>query len=203
MNAASLLGYSAALMVAVATPGPATFAIVSTGVARGARMALAFGAGVSLGDVLLTSLALLGLAALAATFGWMFAVVKYGGAAYLIWLGIKMWRTAPQIAEGPKRAGEGWLRTFGLGTAMAIGNPKAILFHASLMPLLLDMNALTGLDAIVILSIVLTVNLATMSVYAMLAGGASRWFQTPSRARWINRVAGSLLVGTGAVIASR
>ncbi len=203
MNTAGLLAYAFALLLAVATPGPAMFAVISTGVARGFRPAFAAGLGVALGDVLLVSLALLGLVALAAAFGWVFAVLKYAGAAYLIWLGVKMWRSAATMsATSPAGAG-GFVRSFGMGSAIALGNPKAILFHASLMPLLLDVSALAVSGAGVIIGVVFAINLVTMSAYAALSGGASGWFQTPARLRWMNRVAGGAMAGTGVVIASR
>lgn len=150
---------------------------------------------------MLGSLALLGLVALAAAFGWVFAVIKYAGAAYLIWLGVKMWRSKPQLANGEETGSDRNFPGFGLGLAVAIGNPKAILFHASLMPLILDVTALTMSAAIIILGIILAINLTVMTGYAALSGGASRWFRTPARLRWLNRVSGGAIVGTGVAIA--
>lgn len=203
MTLAILAAYAAALLLAAATPGPAMFAVISTGLSRGWRPAAAVGLGVAIGDVLLVSLAMLGLAALAAAFGWVFAVVKYAGAAYLIWLGIRMWRASAAVQEGTRPAAGHPLRALGLGAAIAFGNPKAILFHASLMPILIDVAALTLRDAAVVMAIVFAVNIVTMGVYALLAGGASGWFRTPGRLRLLNRLAGGAMVGTGAVIAAR
>jgi threonine/homoserine/homoserine lactone efflux protein len=203
MTMTAMIAYAAALLVAVATPGPAMFGVISTGLARGTSAAVAVGFGVALGDILLVSVALLGLGAIAATFGWVFAFVKYAGAAYLIWIGIKMWRSKPELTSGQPTQSRHPLRNVGLGAAMALGNPKAILFHASLMPLLLDLGSMTILDAGVVLSIVFTVNTATMGFYGLLSGHASSWLRTPSRVRWMNRIAGSAMVATGAVIASR
>jgi len=203
MTITAMIAYATALLVAVATPGPAMFGVISTGLARGASAAVTVGLGVALGDILLVSVALLGLGAIAATLGWVFAAVKYAGAAYLIWLGIKMWRSLPELTTGGQTQSRHPLRTVGLGAAMALSNPKAILFHASLMPLLLDLSSLTLLDAGVVIGIVFTINTVTMGFYGLLSGQASSWFRTPSRVRWINRIAGSAMVGTAALIASR
>ncbi|MCB8822069.1 LysE family translocator [Microvirga rosea] len=203
MTTTALIAYVAALFLAAATPGPAMFAVISTGLTRGARSGVAVGLGSAAGDMALVSLALVGLAALAAAFGWVFAVVKYAGAAYLIWIGIKMWRKAAEaLQDAPARPG-GRFRSAVLGAAIAFGNPKAILFHASLMPLLLDISALRASDIAVVLAAVCFVNVATMSFYAALAGRASQWFRTPARMRWVGRVAGGAMVGTGALIATR
>jgi threonine/homoserine/homoserine lactone efflux protein len=161
------------------------FGVISTGLARGPSAAVAVGLGVALGDILLVSVALLGLGAIAATFGWVFAIVKYAGAAYLLWIGIKMWRAMPEPANGQPTQSRHPLRSVGLGAAMALSNPKAILFHASLMPLLLDLGSLTILDAGVVLGIVFTVNTVTMGFYGLLSGQASSWFRTPGRVRWM------------------
>lgn len=202
MSNAALLAYAAALLLAVMTPGPAMFAVISTGLARGGGPAVATGAGIALADVVLATLALLGLAALAESAGWIFAFVKYAGAAYLIWLGIRMWRAVPRLENYPAaRSGRG--RAFALGLSIGLGNPKAILFHASLMPLLLDLADLTLSAAAAILAIVLATNLLVMSGYGVAAGSAQRWFRTPRRLRWMNRLGGGAMIGTGAAIATR
>ncbi len=201
MTIAAFLAYAFAHFLAAATPGPSMFAVISTGLARHARLGVMVGLGVAVGDMLLVTLALAGLAALALAFGVVFAIVKYAGAAYLIWLGIKLWRAPPTIQDGATRGGA--FPSFMLGMALAIGNPKAILFHASLMPLLLDVPSLTLADSALIAATVFTINLVVMSAYAAMAGGASRWFRTPKRLRLMNRVAGGAMIGAGAAIAAR
>ena len=203
MTMPAMIAYAAALTIAAATPGPSMFGIISTGLARGTSAAVAVGFGVALGDIVLAGAALLGLGALAAAFGWIFAALKYAGAAYLIWIGIKMWRAMPELVNSRAVQAHHPLRSVGLGAAMALGNPKAILFHASLMPLLLDLSSLTVLDVGIILGLVFTVNVVTMGVYGSLAGQSANWFRTPGRVRWMNRIAGSAMISTGAVIASR
>ncbi len=202
MSLAVFLAYCGALFLAAATPGPAMFAVIATGVPRGAWLAFAAGLGVAFGDVILVFIALFGMIALAQAFSAIFLVAKYVGAAYLIWLGYKMWRSAGELKQGETVPG-GAGRSFLLGLTVALSNPKAILFHASLMPLILDLKALTLADGAIVLATVFTVNVVTMGVYAVLAGLSSSWFRTSSRLRWMNRIAGGAMIGTGAVIASR
>lgn len=202
MTGAALLAYAAALAIAVATPGPAMLWLISSGISRGARTALAGALGIALGDVGLGSVALLGLAAVAAAFAWLLTVVKYAAAVFLVWLGIRYWRAsgvAPDAASTSALAP----RALPAGLLVALSNPKAILFHASLMPLVVDLRELDLEASMLVLAIVFVVNLAVMSGYALLSGGASRWFRTPQRLRWMGRVAGGTMIGTGALVASR
>ena len=199
MSSASLIAYAVALILAVATPGPAMIAVISKGVAQGTRPALTAASGVAVADVLLGALALGGLAAILALFGWVLVVIKFAAAAYLVWLGIKMWRALPQIGTTTNTGGG----DFAAGLAVALGNPKAILFHASLMPLIIDLHVLDWSSAATILLIIFTVNLTVMSGYAVLAGRGGRWLRTPARLKWMNRAAGGSMVGAGVAIAAR
>ena len=203
MSVTALLAYALALFLAAATPGPAVFAVISSGVSRGTRSALAFAIGVAVGDIALVSLVLVGLTVVAQTFGWLFIVLKYAGALYLVVLGYRMWRSAGKAARDLPAAEARLPRQFLAGAAVAFGNPKALLFHASLMPLLLDIHRLRPLDYAVILVIVLTGNLVAMGGYAVLSGAAARWFRSTRAARLLNRVAGSVMMGSGVLIATR
>jgi threonine/homoserine/homoserine lactone efflux protein len=200
MTTTALLAYALALILAIATPGPAMLAVIGRGLAQGSRPALLMAGGVAVADVILGSLALLGLAALMAAFSWLFAVVKYAGAAYLVWLGIRMLR-APLVLD--KETHPVSKRDFLVGMAIALSNPKAILFHASLMPLIVDLRLLDQASALAILTIIFFANLAVMSAYALLAGRGSAWFRTPKRLRWLNLAGGGSMVGAGAIVAAR
>lgn len=179
------------------------FAVITNGVSRGFLRAFIAGVGVAAGDAVLVTLALLGLVALAQTFEWIFLLLKYAGAAYLIFLGARMWR-APATQSNKAQMAEARLsRSFFLGASIALGNPKAILFHASIMPLILNLDTMTFTDGLLVVAVVISVNVLTMGLYAALAGRASGWFRTPKRMRLMNRFAGSAMIGTGALIAAR
>jgi threonine/homoserine/homoserine lactone efflux protein len=203
MTPTAFLAYCAAVTLAAATPGPAMFTVITNGVSRGFRRAFMAGVGVAAGDAVLVTLALLGLVALAQTFEWVFLLLKYAGAAYLIYLGIRMWRAAATQPTEPKAVETRLSRSFLLGASIALGNPKAILFHASIMPLILNLDTMTFADGLLVVLVVITVNIVTMGLYAALAGRASGWFRTPRRMRLMNRFAGSAMIGTGALIAAR
>lgn len=203
MTLTAFLAYCVAVTLAAMTPGPAMFAVITNGVSRGFMRAFTAGLGVAAGDAVLVTLALLGLVALVQTFEWVFLVLKYAGAAYLIYLGVRMWRSAAASAGGDGEGEAKLSRSFFLGASIALGNPKAILFHASIMPLILNLNTLTFVDGLLVVAVVISANILTMGFYAALSGRASRWFRVPSRMRLMNRVAGGAMIGTGALIAAR
>lgn len=203
MTLTAFLAYCAAITLAAATPGPAVFAVITNGVSRGFVRAFMAGVGIAAGDAVLVILALLGLVALAQTFEWVFLALKYAGAAYLVFLGIRMWRSAAAHADAAQASQTRLSRSFLLGASIALGNPKAILFHASIMPLILDLDTMTFADGLLVIAVVISVNIVTMGVYAALAGRASGWFRTPRRMRLMNRFAGGAMIGTGALIVAR
>jgi threonine/homoserine/homoserine lactone efflux protein len=199
MTAASLVGYALALVLAVATPGPAMIALVARSLARGAGPGLRMAFGIALADVLLGTLALLGLAALLATYAWAVTMLKYAAAAYLLWLGVRMWRSSPIQSQAAAPAAGGDVAA---GLAVGLSNPKAMLFHASLMPLIVDLRELDARSAAIILAIIFFANFGVMSAYAVLAGRGSGWFRTPARARWLNILGGGSMIGAGAIVAA-
>ncbi|OCO99076.1 MULTISPECIES: LysE family translocator [unclassified Ensifer] len=203
MSLAVFFAYMLALFLAAVTPGPAMFAVISTSISRGVGPALACGLGIALSDMVLVSVALAGLTVIAQTFGWLFLAIKYAGAAYLIFLGYRMWRAAATVAAEATSGERGWIRSLALGAAIGFGNPKAILFHASLMPLILDLDSLDQFGIATVLAVVFAVNIVTMGGYALLSAASSRWFRTTRAMRALNRVAGSTMIATGVVIAAR
>lgn len=203
MTTSLLLAYGAALALAVAIPGPAVVSVVSTGLAGGARKGLAMAAGIALGDVVLGAAALLGLAVINASIDWLFSVMRYASAAYLVYLGFRLGLSGLAVEARDSTGGGRLGEAAALGGAVALGNPKAILFHASLMPLIINVSVLDFTDGAAILAAVLVVNLTVMSAYALLSGRMAHWLGKPKRLRLLNQSAGVAMIGTGTFIAIR
>jgi threonine/homoserine/homoserine lactone efflux protein len=202
ITAAGLIPYALALLVAAATPGPSVTAIVASGIARGFPMAAAMALGVVVGDVFWVEVVIAGLALLAQQLGPVFLVVKYAGAAYLIWLGIKLWRAPPSAPEAaPVINAQSLGREFAVGAGLSLANPKAILFHAGVMPALLDLEHATLADAVVIGLLAMTVVGAVHLSYAGLASRAREALSDPRVLVWVFRTAGTVLIATALVIA--
>ncbi len=158
--------------------------------------------GVALADVFFLLLAVFGLALLANALGTLFIAVKFAGAGYLIWLGIKLWRcppTAPDDTPTPKQS----LGPFFAGFALTLGNPKAIAFYLAFLPAFIDLTAVTGWDVGLIAITTFTVIAAMLTGYAAVAAKFRHLLRGDSFRQRMGRVLGSTLIGTGVVVATR
>jgi threonine/homoserine/homoserine lactone efflux protein len=207
MQATLLLTFTVALAIAVALPGPGIFSVVSCAIGHGFRHALALTAGIVLGDVIFFGLAVLGLAALARSLGELFFFVKLAGALYLIWLGVKLWRSRPQspvdAPADPATPERSYGRDFVAGFLITISNPKTIGFYAGLLPTFIDLERLRLIDVAAMTGIVILVVGLIPAAYAYAAAKSRRFFQSAGRVKLMNRTAGTMMIGSGITVATR
>jgi threonine/homoserine/homoserine lactone efflux protein len=204
MDLAGLLLFSSALFIAAASPGPGIAAIVARVLGRGPKEAVAFSAGVALGDVVWLTFAILGLAALAQAFHGVFLVVKYVGAAYLLYIAYRIW-TAPAVAQDIKAEADAEHPAKLLlgGLALTLGNPKTMVFYLALLPTFLDLTRITMLGFAELVLATLTVLGVVFAGYIVLAARARRLFTSPRAIRILNRTTGTVMAGAAAAIAAR
>jgi threonine/homoserine/homoserine lactone efflux protein len=198
----AFLTFAMVLMVAVISPGPAIAALVARIMARGTSGIAAFCAGLVLGDLIWLTCAMFGLAALAALFQPVFLIVKYCGAAYLLYLAWKLWRDSGAPVRSEPVRGEG-RQLFGAALLLSLGNPKIMLFYLALMPTVIDLTRLTPLDMIELAIIVAVVVSIVLAGYVVLAAHARRMFASPGALRTVNRTAGLAMAGAAAAIVVR
>jgi threonine/homoserine/homoserine lactone efflux protein len=204
MDLAGLVLFATALFIAAAAPGPGIAAIVARVLGRGTQGALAFSAGLAIGDVIWLTFAVVGLATLAQTFHAVFVTVKFAGVAYLLFLAFRLW-TAPAEAREVEAlpAGEGPVRLLLAGLAVTMGNPKVMIFYLALLPSLVDLAKVTALGYLELVLVTLVVLGAVFSAYVGLASRARRLFTSRKAVRRINRTTGVIMAGAAAAIASR
>ncbi len=204
MDLAGLLLFSSALFIAAASPGPGIAAIVGRVLGRGPKEAVAFSIGVALGDVVWLTCAILGLAALAQAFHEVFLVIKYAGAAYLLYIAYRIW-TAPALPKNVQadRRAEHPAKLLLGGLALTLGNPKTIVFYLALLPTILDLTRITLLGYAELVAATLTVLGVVFGTYIVLAARARQLFTTPRAIRILNRSTGALLAGAAAAVAAR
>jgi threonine/homoserine/homoserine lactone efflux protein len=146
------------------------------------------------------------MAALAHSMGELFLFVKFAGAGYLIWLGVKLWRaraeTTPEGRSLPIRQ-HGFARTALAGTALTLGNPKTIAFYAGLLPTFIDLEKLTAGDIALMMLIMVPVVGGIATAYAYAAARARRLLNNQRRVRLMNRTAGTMMIGAGVAVAAR
>jgi threonine/homoserine/homoserine lactone efflux protein len=204
MDPTGLVVFASALFIAAASPGPGIAAIVARVLGRGTGGAVAFTAGVAVGDVVWLTIAILGLSALAQAFHGVFEAVKYAGAAYLLYLAWKMWTAqvaAHAIAVAPSR--EKPLRLFLGGLAVTMGNPKVMVFYLALLPSLIDVARVTALGYAALVAATLSVLGIVFTGYVLLAARARRLFTSLRALRMVNRGTGAVMAGAAAAIAAR
>ena len=209
MDVKSLLLFAATLGLATALPGPDILAVVSGAIGRGFRSAGAIVCGQIISDLIYFNLAVFGLAALALHLGELFFVIKIAGAVYLIWLGIQLWQARGGLAVGATAAGEAtrtgrtFLGSVLIGFGTALGNPKTMIFYASLLPSVIDLSHLTPAMILAMNGIVcLTIGLIP-GAYALAAARARRLITNRRYQKIANRTAGTMMIGAGIAVVSQ
>ena len=213
MTLAQWLPFAIASAILVAIPGPTVLLVVSYALGHGRKYALATTAGVALGDLTAMTASMLGLGVLLAASAEMFTVLKWVGAFYLIYLGVKLWRTP--VIDGDANANANVdidtakapaeLRTrriFAHAYAVTTLNPKSVIFFVAFVPQFIDPHV-SSVSQIAIFEATF-VGLGTMNAfgYAMLASVARRAIRSPSVQRTVNRTGGAMLMTAGVFAAA-
>jgi threonine/homoserine/homoserine lactone efflux protein len=196
-----LSAFVLASVVLAVTPGPGVIYIVARCLAQGRRSGLASVAGVALGNLGNAAAASLGLAALFAVSSLAFTVVKWAGAAYLVWLGVQALR-APAAPAAVAPAPEPLARIFRDGVIVSLLNPKTTIFFAAFLPQFMQPGAPVVVQSLLLGSLFVLIAAASDTAYAWLAGAvapalgrAGGWQRA---GRW---AAGAAYIGLGVLTA--
>ena len=180
--------------VLVVTPGPIVTLVIATGASRGIRAGLITAAGTTLGNALLLTAIAFGLSWVIRNAVILFEVMRWAGAAYLIWLGIQAWRHAG--ANGAASAPSGHV-DFWRGFAVALSNPKTIAFFTAFLPQFIDPSLPAERQLAVMCAVSVVLAAFTDSSWAIAAGLGRAWFMTTWRAKLLGRMSGVALIGGG------
>ncbi|SMC59510.1 LysE family translocator [Rhizobium sp. RU36D] len=198
------LAFAAASAVMLAIPGPTILLVISYALGHGRKTAFATVSGVALGDLTAMTASILGLGALLATSATAFTVLKWIGGAYLIYLGIRLWR-AP-VGDGPLADNDNLpekksLRIFGHAFAVTALNPKSIVFFMAFMPQFVDHSAPFWPQMVIFEATFLVLAILNALTYALVADKARGFIRRRSVQKAVNRTGGTLLIAAGAVTA--
>lgn len=196
------LTFVAASTALLLIPGPTVLLVLSYALSKGRSVAVASATGVAIGDLIAMTASLAGLGALVLTSATLFTALKWGGAIYLIWLGIKLIRSAPNDGlrvPATEIDARHVLRHTAAVTAL---NPKSIAFFIAFVPQFLRPDApLIPQFAILIATFVTLAALNAMA-YALLADKLRRVIARPAILDWITRAGGATLIGMGVLTAT-
>jgi threonine/homoserine/homoserine lactone efflux protein len=195
--------FAGAAILLLVIPGPAVLYIVVQSIEHGRRAGLVSMLGVQAGGLVHVAAAALGLSALLVQSSVAFDVVKYAGAAYLIFLGLRKLLTRQPFETTGERPPRRLDRLFAQGIVVNVLNPKTALFFFAFLPQFVDVNAgSVGLQILVLGVIFIGIAVVSDGMYALAAGTASSWLRGNPRflraERWIS---GTVLVGLGVTAA--
>lgn len=195
---AILVSYAAVCFAIVIVPGPTVTVIIANSLRHGTRAGLANVAGTQMGLAMMIAVLAAGLSAVVAVMAALFDVLRVFGAVYLIWLGVRLWRSGGRVADATvpvaRPAGGSFVAQ---GLLVILSNPKALLFFGAFIPQFIDPAAgNTALQTVLYGSIFMAVATVFDSAYAFAAGNA-RHLLTRGRVSVAEKLSGTFLIGGG------
>jgi threonine/homoserine/homoserine lactone efflux protein len=196
MSLQAYLAFVVACIALALLPGPIVSLLIANGLRYGTRAALINVVGAQTGLAIVIGIVAVGLASLMATMGYWFDWVRLAGAAYLVWLGIKLIRSPVEgisVDEKPAPPRGGF---FLQGFLVLLSNPKVLIFFGAFIPQFMDMSQ-PHFPQVALLGVTFMVTAAmTDAVYALLAGRARKFFSA-RRTRMVSRISGGFMIGGG------
>ena len=194
--------YVVATLIVLAIPGPTIMLVVSYALTQGRKSAFASVMGVGLGDATAATASLLGLGAILAASATAFTVLKWVGAAYLVWLGIRMWRSRP-AGFGPAEAPEIPPRKiFAHAYVVTTLNPKGIVFFMAFLPHFIAPQAPVAPQLLLLGATFVVLGIVNAAVYALTASVVGRQLKSPPVLRLVNKIGGGFLISAAAMTAT-
>jgi threonine/homoserine/homoserine lactone efflux protein len=190
------LAFVAACIALALLPGPVVTLVIANGLRHGTRAALINIAGVQAGLAIVIGVVAVGLTTLMATMGYWFDWVRFAGAAYLIWLGIKLIRFPVEgiKADEPPPPPRGGF--FLQGFLVLLSNPKVLVFFGAFIPQFMDMSRDHVSQVALLGATFMVTGAITDSIYALVAGRARLLFSR-ERTRLVSRISGGFMIGGG------
>jgi threonine/homoserine/homoserine lactone efflux protein len=201
-----LLAFGIASAVLIAVPGPAVVYIVTRGLSQGKAAGLVSAVGIEAGGLVHVAAAVLGLSAVVASSATAFAVLKYAGAAYLVFLGIQKLMNRGEVVLGALPR-ESKRRLFGQGLVVNALNPKVAVFFVAFLPQFVDPDRGAVALQVAVLGVLFLVIATVLDCTWALAAGTlgTRLRRSVSVRRWLDRLSGGTYIGlgVGAAVARR
>jgi len=194
--------YAGALLALFLTPGPVWVGLLARTLSGGFHAAWPLALGVVVGDVLWSLLAIFGMAWVLSVYGGLLVALKWAAVVMFLAMGSIVIKNADQaISTDGRLTRPGMWAGFAAGLAVILGNPKAILFYAGMLPGFFDLSNLTVLDVATIAGLSMIIPLIGNLTMAAFIDRARRLTTSPRSLRRLNLSAGALLIGVGIVIA--
>jgi threonine/homoserine/homoserine lactone efflux protein len=203
MTLTTWLAFAIASTVLLMIPGPTVLLVVSYALTQGRRVALATAVGVALGDFTAMTLSLAGLGAILLASSTLFTVLKWIGAVYLVYLGVRLWRAEPVlvVAEVSPRRGEA-RQILAHAFVVTALNPKSLAFFVAFVPQFIDHQSTLVPQFVLMEATFVGLATANALLFAFAADALRSRIRRARVLKWLNRAGASCLVGMGAVTAT-
>lgn len=198
------MAFAAMSFLLIVVPGPSVLFVVGRALAHGRRTALTTVFGNAAGAYVLVIAVAFGVGAIIERSVIAFTVLKFAGAAYLIYLGVTAVRHRGKLQAGIDGAGadQGGLRTLWDGFAVGVANPKTIVFFAAVLPQFVDRSHEVVIQILILGLVFNLIAIASDSVWGLVASGARNWFaRSPQRLALVGGVGGLGMIGLGVTVA--
>ena len=203
MTLTSALALYTTMIVLALLPGPGVVVVVARALDSGFRQGLATAMGILSGDFIFIALAIFGLAALAEVMGSFFVIIKYAGAAYLIYLGYQLITSSNSNSTSETLKPANYSTNYLVGLATSVSNPKVTLFYLSFFPAFMDLETISMID-IGLLFLIATFSVGlVMAGYAYVAAKTKSSFAASPKTQYLKFGSGALLIGGGVFVALR
>lgn len=202
MSFETWIAFAAASAVLLLIPGPTILLVVSYSLGQGWRSALPVSIGVALGDFTAMTLSMLGVGAILATSATVFTALKWLGAAYLIYLGIKLFRAGGSLEVEPREGLSSKLKMIGHAWMVTALNPKSITFFVAFVPQFIHRDGDFWTQMLICEATFLVLAFANALGYALVAARARGVVRSPRAIGLFNKAGGTLLIGAGIATAS-
>jgi threonine/homoserine/homoserine lactone efflux protein len=199
MDAFTLLTFTIAYAIAVLVPGPGVAAVVARALGGGFGGAIPMVLGILAGDLAYFVFAVFGLAAIATWFGPVFFIVRWAGAAYLLYVAYRFWTARPGAEQMSPKNEDGW-KTFLAGFSLTMGNPKTIVFYLAILPTVIPLDQMNPVAFAELTVIVVVVLLVIGLGYAWLASAAREMFKSPRALGRLNKTAGIMMATAAGLV---
>jgi homoserine/homoserine lactone efflux protein len=196
--------YLVATIILSVSPGPGVFSSLAAGLNHGFRRGMWNAVGMQVANFTLMIIVSVGLGAILLASENLFNAVKWGGVAYLVWLGIATWRSEPHHfdarADAPR--GRDSREVFLKGFFVNLTNPKGIIFYVAVLPQFIDVARPQFVQYAILGLTTLVVDMVVMAGYIGLASRVLAVMKDPSHLRWVNRILGGAFVAAGMALAA-
>lgn len=205
MSLETWLLYLVAILILTASPGPSSLLCMTKGVTQGFRIGVYTAIGSLTAITIILTLSFTGLGLIITSSELTFNIIKYTGAAYLIYLGIKaILAKQPdyQLDEGQERQVQAPVKHFISGFIVGSSNPKAILFFTALFPQFIDPSAPLLAQYFIFTATFMVMEFSWLAIYALLGAKSSNWLFAKGRAKLFNRITGGVFIGAGTLLST-